>query len=54
MIRCDDNPNIRLDVLTPPDDENNAIWMRDTEAALVRKFNPLFNNQLQLYSDAPT
>lgn len=39
--------NVRLDVLEPPDNTELATWLKDTEAALVRYFKPLFNQQLQ-------
>ena len=38
--------NIRVDILEVPDYENR-YWLQQAEAALVRKFNPVFNEQLQ-------
>lgn len=40
--------NVRIDILEPPDNEsvNVDLWLRNLEAALVRKFNPLFNIHL--------
>ena len=40
-----DWPNVRLDILEVPDYENR-YWLQQAEAALVRKFNPLFNDRL--------
>lgn len=37
--------NVRLDVLTLPD-EVGDWWLREAENTLIRKFNPLFNEQL--------
>ena len=34
--------NIRLDVLEAPDDGTD-YWLREAEARLIRRFNPLFN-----------
>jgi hypothetical protein len=39
--------NVRLDVLEQPDDANKT-WLKDAEALLIRKFNPLFNTNLIL------
>lgn len=43
----DDWCNIRLDVLEPPDNGDTHSWLVSAEAALIRKFKPLFNVQLQ-------
>lgn len=47
MIRCDDWPNIRLDVLVAPDLVDLRTWTKLVEAACIRKFSPLFNIALQ-------
>jgi hypothetical protein len=38
--------NVRLDVLEPPDSDWR-YWLQSAESALVRRFVPLFNEQLQ-------
>ena len=48
MVKCDDWSNIGLDILVPPFDYDIRVWLQDAEAACVQKFNPLFNEQLQL------
>jgi hypothetical protein len=34
--------NVRLDILVPPDDEDER-WRKEVEYACIRKFRPLFN-----------
>lgn len=45
MIRCNDELNTRLDILTPPDNSFVSKWLRDAEAACILKFKPLLNEQ---------
>jgi excinuclease UvrABC nuclease subunit len=44
--RMSDYCNVRLDVLEPPDNCDSPSWMRQVEAELIVKFNPLFNTAL--------
>jgi excinuclease UvrABC nuclease subunit len=47
MRRVDDWENIGLDVLVPPNDvEDLKSWLRNAEAACIKKFSPLFNFHL--------
>ena len=45
LLKVDDWPNIRIDVLVPPD-TNVSYWLYTVEAACIKQFNPLFNEQL--------
>lgn len=38
--------NVRLDILEAPDDIEIDYWLRYVESEMVRKFKPLFNEQL--------
>jgi hypothetical protein len=40
-----DWPNIRIDILVPPDTEDARIWLKETEVACINRFNPLMNSQ---------
>jgi len=41
-----DWPNVRVDVLEAPDNIDIQYWSREVEGSLVRRLNPLFNQQL--------
>ncbi len=47
MIFCSDWENIRLDILTPPDEVDMKWWLKTAEATCIRRFVPLLNQQLQ-------
>lgn len=42
----DDWHNVRLDVLEAPDTGNVDVWLRESEASLIRLFRPMFNTHL--------
>ena len=38
--------NIRLDILVPPDNQDEKAWLRRAEVACINQFSPLLNSQL--------
>lgn len=45
MIKCTDWENIRVDVLIPPDSEDQKYWLRTAESTCIRRLIPLLNQQ---------
>lgn len=43
--------NVALDVLEPPDDVDGDYWLRQAEAALIKRLNPLFNDKMAVEND---